>query len=202
MAHLGRADQETYERLPDQLEVREVRVTVRRPGARVRNLVVVTTLLDESVHPQADIADLYHRRWHVELDIRNIKQTLGMDILSCKTPEMIRKEVWTHFLGYNLVRRILAQAALAGACTPRQLSFAGAVQIWEAFRWFLTLSEGAERGLLMRVLMVAVATHRVGNRPGRVEPREVKRRHKVRLLTRTRAERRAELLRGLETQQN
>jgi hypothetical protein len=138
----------------------------------------------------------------VELDLRNIKQTLGMDILSCKTPEMIRKEVWAHLLGYNLVRKVLAQAALAGECTPRQLSFAGAVQIWEAFRWFLTLSGAGERQMLMRVLLVAVSTHRVGNRPNRVEPREVKRRKKVRLMTRPRAERRAELLRGLVGEQS
>jgi hypothetical protein len=195
-------DQETYECLPDQLEVREVQVTVREPGQRVRNLVVVTTLLDARFHPQGDIADLYHQRWHVELDLRNIKQTLGMDILSCKTPEMIRKEVWTHLLGYNLVRQVLAQAAVAGECAPRQLSFAGAVQIWEAFRWFLTLSVAGERGMLMRVVLVAVSTHRVGNRPNRVEPREVKRRKKVRLMTRPRAERRAELLRGLAAEQN
>jgi hypothetical protein len=190
-------DQESYDHLPNQLTVREVKVTVRQPGYRVRELVVVTTLLNADVHPQAEIADLYHWRWHVELDIRNIKQTLGMDILSCKTPEMIRKEVWTHLLAYNLVRKVLAQAALAGDYTPRQLSFAGAVQTWEAFRWLLGLSVGPLRRLLVRVLLGAVATQRVGNRPGRVEPREVKRRHKVRLLTRTRAERRAELLRGV-----
>jgi hypothetical protein len=188
-------DGETYEALPDQLEVREVRVTVRQPGARTRKLVVVTTL-HERVYSRADVADLYHQRWHVELDLRNLKQTLGMDILSCKTPEMVRKEVWAHLLAYNLVRKVLAQAALAGECTPRQLSFAGAVQTWEAFKWFLALSGPADRRQLVRVLLVAISTHRVGNRPGRVEPREVKRRRKVRLLTRPRATRRAELLRG------
>src|SRR5439155_21297778 len=160
------------------LRVREVQVTVRHPGYRVKRFVAATTLLDVGQHSSADIADLYHQRWHVELDIRNIKQTLGMDILSCKTPEMIRREVWAHLLAYNLVRKVLAQAALAGEVTPRQLSFAGAVQTLNAFRWLLAVGAGDNPGLLLRALLLAVATHRVGNRPGRVEPREVKRRHK------------------------
>src|SRR5262245_12563800 len=99
-----------------------------------------------------------------------------MDILSCKSPEMVRREVWAHLLAYNLARKVLAQAALAGGVTPRQLSFAGAVQTRNAFRWLLTLGAGPADGRLVAALLVAVATHRVGHRPGRVEPREVKRR--------------------------
>jgi hypothetical protein len=186
-------DAQTYQALPEALAVREVRVTVDRPGYRVRQLVVATTLTDASQYSATDIADLYHRRWHVELDIRAIKQTLKMDILSCKTPDMVRKEVWAHLLVYNLARKVLAQAALAGAVTPRQLSFAGAVQTLNAFRWLLALGAG-DPVQLVRALLVAVATHVVGNRPGRVEPREVKRRPKVKLLTKPRAQRRAELL--------
>jgi hypothetical protein len=171
-----------------------VRVRVDQPGSRVRQLTVVTTLLDASEYPRMEIADLYHRRWHVELDLRNLKTTLHMDVLSCKSPELIRKEIWAHLLAYNLLRKVLAQAALAGERTPRQLSFAGALQTWQGFRWLLVLAEGEGRPLLVRALLVAVASHRVGNRPGRVEPREVKRRRVVRLLMRTRQQRRAELL--------
>src|SRR5207247_9284331 len=144
----------------------------------VRQLVVATTLLEASQYSAAEVGDLYHQRWHVELDIRAIKQTLKMDILSCKTPEMVRKEVWAHLLAYNLVRKVLAQAAWAGEVTPRQLSFAGAVQTLNAFRWLLSVAGGEEGGRLVRALLLAVATHRVGNRPDRVEPREVKRRQK------------------------
>jgi DDE family transposase len=187
-------DEETYESLPGQLTVRQLRVRVDRPGCRVRQLVVATTLLDARAYPHADIADLYHRRWHVELDIRNLKVTLGMDVLSCKTPEMVRKEIWTHLLGYNLIRKVLAQAALAGQRTPRQLSFAGALQTWQAFRWLLVLELGDVRGAVVRALLLAVSTHAVGNRPDRVEPREVKRRPKGKRMTRPRAQRRAELL--------
>ena len=190
-------DEEMYQGLPEWLEVREVHVVVSQPGYRVKQLVVATTLTNAERYSAADIADLYHKRWHVELDIRNIKQTLGMDILSCKTPAMIRREVWAHLLAYNLVRKVLAQAALAGEVTPRQLSFAGAVQTVNAFRWLLVIGSIEESKRLVRVLLLAVATHRVGNRPGRVEPREVKRRRKVKLMMRPRAQRRAELRGGI-----
>jgi hypothetical protein len=109
---------------------------------------------------------------------------------------MVRKEVWMHWLGYNLARKVLAQAAAAGQVRPRQLSFAGAVQTLNAFRWLLTAGADDVGERLVRVLLLAVAAHRVGDRPGRVEPREVKRRQKVKLMTRPRAQRRAELLQG------
>jgi len=169
-------DQATYESLPDELTVREVRVTIETPGVRVRTLVVVTTLLDAKRYSRDDIGDLYHQRWHVELDIRSIKQTLGMDVLSCKTPEMLKREIWVHLLGYNMVRQVQVQTALAQGLRPRQLSFAGAVQTLNAFRWLLQCSEGERLQFACRVLYVAVATHRVGNRPDRVEPRRLKRR--------------------------
>ena len=191
-------DEQTYAELPDSLEMREVRVEVKQPGFRVRQLIVATRLTDATQYSAADVADLYHRRWHVELDLRAIKQTLQMDVLSCKTPAMIRKEIWAHLLAYNLVRKVLAQAALAGQVTPRQLSFAGAVQTLNAFRWLLVLGTGTDRGKVVQALLLAVATHAVGKRPGRVEPRKVKRRPKVKLMTKPRAQLRAELLKKAE----
>jgi hypothetical protein len=191
-------DKETYDELPASLEVREVRVVVNTPGFRVKQFVAVTTLLDAERYSAADVADLYHRRWHVELDIRAIKQTLRMDVLSCKTPEMIRREVWAHLLAYNLTRKVLAQAALAGQVTPRQLSFAGAVQTLNTFRCFLAVVAQQDGRCLVQAVLLAVATHVVGQRPGRIEPRQVKRRKKVKLLTKPRAQRRAELLKGRE----
>lgn len=169
-------DQATYESLPDELTVREVRVTVERPGVRVHTLVVVTTLLDAKRYGREDIADLYHRRWHVELDLRSIKQTLGMDVLSCKTPAMLERELWVYLLGYNLVRQVQVQTALAHGQCPRQLSFAGTVQTMNAFRWLLQCSAGERWQFACQVLSLAVVTHRVGNRPDRVEPRRLKRR--------------------------
>lgn len=175
-----------------------MRVRVTTPGYRVRDFVVATTLTDATHYSAVQIADLYQRRWHVELDIRVLKQTLGMDVLSCKTPALVRREVWAHLLAYNLTRKVLAQAALAGQVTPRQLSFAGAVQTLNAFRWWLAVGCGEDSARSVSALLLAVATHRVGNRPGRVEPRAVKRRRKVKLLTKPRAQRRAELLKQAE----
>jgi hypothetical protein len=188
-------DQATYESLPKELTLREVRVTVQTPGVRVRSLVVVTTLLDAKEYDREDIADLYHQRWHVELDIRSIKQTLGMDVLTCKTPEMLERELWVYLLGYNLVRQVQVQTALAQRRQPRQLSFAGTVQTLNAFRWLLQCSEGERLQFACQVLYVAVATHRVGDRPNRVEPRRLKRRkQKYPYLRVPRAQARAALL--------
>jgi len=190
-------DEDTYQQIPQTLTIREVRVTVSRPGHRTRSIVVCTTLLDAEQYAKEAIADLYDQRWHVELDIRAIKQTLQMDILSCKTPEMVRKEIWMHLLAYNLTRKVMAQAALLGQVRPRQLSFAGAVQTLNAFRWLLLLSAAERQAELGRILCLALKTHEVGNRPGRCEPRKVKRRPKPHpRLMRPRAEERARLKEG------
>jgi Transposase DDE domain len=186
-----------YDALPDFLEMREVRFRTERPGYRTREVVVATTLLDAAAYPKADIAELYGHRWQAELDIRAIKQVLGMDVLSCKTPEMVRKEAWTRLLAYNLARRALAQAAAASKDGPRGLSLSGAVQALCAFRWLLLLGDDARRGAVAQALLSALRTHQVGKRPGRVEPRKTKRRPRpARLLTRPRAEERERLLGG------
>jgi hypothetical protein len=185
----------SYAALPAELTLREVRVVIATPGVRTRVLTIATTLLDGDIYHREDIADLYHQRWHVELDIRNMKQTLSMGILSCQTPEMLAKELWVHLLGYNLVRQSMAAAARVAGVAPRQLSFAGAVQTLEAFRWLLQCSAGEAFAFACRVLYLAVGTHRVGDRADRVEPRRVKRRVQLYpLLNQPRQEARAALL--------
>jgi hypothetical protein len=160
----------------------------------VKELILATTLLDESAYAKEAIADLYHDRWHAELDLRTLKSYLGMEMLRCRSPEMARKEVWGHLLAYNLVRKVQAQAGQRKGLSPRSLSFAGAMQALHAFRWVLLFVE-EKRGLLLGCLLEVVAQHRVGNRPDRYEPRKVKRRWKTyRLLKRPRAEERAALL--------
>ena len=186
---------ELYASLPDTLTVREVRFRTETPGCRSESIIVATTLLDAEEYAKNDIEDLYHMRWHVELDIRAIKQTLKMEHLSCKTPAMVRRELWVHWLGYNLVRKVMAQAAWERGLQPRQISMAGALQTLEAFRWFLLGVKEEKRAMLLRVLAVAIGSHQVGHRPGRCEPRCVKRRPKpYPLLKKPRAEARAELL--------
>jgi putative transposase len=190
-------DQEDYERLPATLAVREVRTQVSQPGYRVRELVVVTTLRDAEQYSKAELTDLYHERWHVELDIRSIKCTLGMERLRCRTPFMVRKEIWAYWLGYNLVRKVSAQAALERGLHPRQISLTATKQAVVEAWMQLTLGSQVRRLALGRTLLAALGKEEVGDRPGRCEPRAVKRRPKPhRLLTKPRAQARADLLRA------
>jgi hypothetical protein len=157
---------EQFAAFPEALTVREVKVEGR---------VLVTTLLDHREVSKGELDELYGQRWHVELDLRNIKTTLGMDVLSCQTPQMIEKELWVHLLAYNLIRLLMAQAAVSAEVNPRQLSFKHTVQMW---------TEWISRGLLNEparhcsVLFRLIAQPRVGHRPGRIEPRMKKRRPK------------------------
>jgi hypothetical protein len=188
-------DEDVYAALPATLEVREVRTQVRRPGYRVRELVVVTTLCDAATCGKDGITDLYHERWHVELDIRSIKQSLGMETLRCLSPFMVEKELWAYWLGYNLVRKVSSQAALERGMHPRQMSFTATKQaVLEAWGQ-LTLGSRGQRLALGRALLAALGREEVGDRPGRCEPRALKRRPKPhKLLTKPRREARAELL--------
>jgi Transposase DDE domain len=187
-------DPVSYAAVPDTLTVRELRVHVAKPGYRVKELVLVTTLGDATRYAKETLADLYHERWHAELDLRAIKSYLGMEMLRCQSPAMARKEVWMHLLAYNLVRKVQAQTAQQKGLTPRGLSFAGTQQALEACRWALLLVP-EQRALLLDCLWDIVAQHRVGNRPDRCEPRKVKRRWKTYgLLQKPRAQERAALL--------
>jgi hypothetical protein len=190
-------DDATYATMPATLEVREIRKTVDIPGFRVKQLHVITTLLDAAAYPEEDITDLYHQRWQVELDIRAIKATLKMDELRCLTPFMVEKELWAHFLAYNLVRKVAAQAAALRGVWPRQVSFAASQDAVLAAWSKLTEATAADRRAVAEVLLRGLGKEKVGHRPNRCEPRAKKRRPKnLKLLTKPRAEARAELLAG------
>jgi hypothetical protein len=190
-------DQATYDRMPLTLQVREIYVQVNQPGFRVRSLVVVTTLTKAEEVTREDIAELYHQRWLVELDIRAIKISLSMDVLRCKTPEMVRKEIWTCLLAYNLIRQSMLQAAMLteGKLSPRQLSFTAAMQkIAASWGTIMVVSE-AVAVTLIDVHLSDMAKNIVGDRPDRIEPRKIKRRPKPhKLLMEPRAQARAALL--------
>lgn len=177
--------QADYDQAPATLKVREFQA-----GGKI----MVTTFLCPKENPKAVLATLYRGRWHVELDIRNIKTTLGMEKLRCKTPEMAVKELWAYLLAYNLIRLLMAQAALLADQIPRQLSFKHTVQIWIAWQ---QRSGSAQDGVCIRALLVLIAQPRVGLRPGRVEPRALKRRpKKFPLLTKPRPAAREEVLKN------
>jgi len=168
---------EQYRRYPKTLLMRQVSVDARDEDNRVEQFKVVTTILDASVGG-GQIGDLYERRWDGEVDIRSIKSTMKMDVLRCKTPEMVRKEIWAHLLAYNLLRTVMAVAASEAAAEPRSISFKGAKQAVTAFAPKLEAARPEQRAGLVDAMLQAVAYHRVGDRPGRWEPRARKRRPK------------------------
>jgi hypothetical protein len=191
-------DQETYDRLPQQLEVREVEVNVDVPGFRTDSLIIVTSLLDPKEYSRDDLAALYRRRWGVELHLRDIKTAMQLDVLRCKTPAMVRQELWTGLLVYNLIRQSMLQSALEADRLPDELSFTATMQML-ANTWLTAAVVGDEdrdaAESLVRLRVLHGGSHRVGNRPDRVEPRAVKRRPKPHpLLTAPRAQARAELV--------
>jgi hypothetical protein len=174
-------DWQSLKSLPEFLSIRETRVRVEQPGFRCRAIIAATTLLDADEVPASDLAELYRARWNAELDLRSLKQTMQMDILRCKTPELVRKEIWTHILAYNLIRTIIAQAASQHGVQPRSISFKGTVQTLEAFQPLIAFQgecNSAHRQSLYQKLLDAIAAHRVADRPDRFEPRQRKRRQK------------------------
>jgi hypothetical protein len=171
-----------YAVVPERLTVRELYV-----GGKI----LVTTFLCPKETPKGMLKALYWRRWNVELDIRNIKTTLGMEQLRCRTPEMARKELWVYLLAYNLIRLLMAQAALLADQVPRQLSFKHTVQVWISWH---QRGGGSYDGIVMHGLLLLIAEPRVGLRPGRIEPRQLKRRLKTfPLMTKPRREAREEV---------
>ncbi len=167
---------EGYEQIPETMTLREIRFQVTVPNRRTEALTVVTSLTDPKVYSKGDIAGLYGYRWSAELDIRDIKQTLGLDHVRCKTPDMVRRELWVTLLAYNLVRKLIATAAAVHVKQPRQLGFTLACQTILS-SWML-VATGACRDVrqLWRMALERVAAHEVANRPGRIEPRVIKRR--------------------------
>jgi hypothetical protein len=174
-------DWQTLKLLPERLTIRETHVRIQQPGFRCRSMIVVSTLLDAKAVTASDLAELFRARWNAELDLRSLKQTMQMDILRCKTPELVRKEIWTHILAYNLIRTMMAQAATKHRIEPRTISFKGTIQTLEAFQPIFAIQgdrDGAHRRNLYQQFLEAVATHRVADRPDRFEPRLRKRRPK------------------------
>ena len=185
--------EEEYQQLPNELTLREIGIDLPQRGGAGGRVAVATTLLDAEVYARDDIAELYKWRWQVEVDLRHLKATMKMRDLSCKTPEGVARELWTHALGYNLVRKVMAQAALYqrpskrpsrqrraaatyGPLTPRQISFKAALrQIQANAETLSTATPEQYKETAQRVLMT-LASKRVGARPGRQEPRAIKRR--------------------------
>lgn len=180
-----------WEKLPDELVLRQIKVTVSNPGFRTQELYIITTLLDPAQYPAKELAELYFKRWDVELLFRDIKTTMGMDILRCQTPEMIRKEILMYFIAYNCVRRLMYEAAEEADLEVRVVSFKGSLQALRNWEPHLNQAKfgRAESFRLISDLYDAMTNAPIRQRPGRSEPRCTKRRPKTyQLLTAPRHE--------------
>ena len=178
-----------FRSLPDTLLVRQVEIRVRRPGFRTRRILLATTLLDPQRYPKSALADLYLRRWRAELFLRDIKTTLGADVLRGQSPAMVRRELWMHLIAYNLVRSLMLRAARLHHADPSRLSFKGTLDTLRTWAPVLAQATGTPNQLdaLLDAMLLYIATDPVPHRPHRIEPRARKRRPKnYPLLTRPR----------------
>jgi hypothetical protein len=178
-----------WDQLPQSLTLRMLRIQIDVPGFRTESIVGVTTLTDPDRYPAEELAKLYLRRWSVELFFRDIKITLGMDVLRCRTPEMVRKEIALHVITYNLLRGLMQQAAALYDIDLTRLSFKGSVDTLRQWTDIFNAahSQPREQRRLFDQLLQILADDIVPYRPKRSEPRVRKRRPKnYRLMTRPR----------------
>ena len=168
-----------WKRIPAELSVRVVRFTLAVPGFRVQSVTLVTTLLDPVAYPAQELARLYARRWQIELWFRDVKTSMGMEVLRCKSPRMAHKELEMFFIAYNLIRCLMGQAALVNHVRVERLSFKGTVDAVRQFNAAIAQarSKKKQNQLIARLLEV-IARDQVPDRPGRRQPRAVKRRPK------------------------
>ena len=161
-------EQATYDIYPETIEIREFKIAGR---------IIITTLLDCKKYTKKVLATIYLSRWQVEINIKSIKDIMGMNILSCKTPEMVRKEIGIHFLAYNIIRIIMAEACSKYGSNPNCVSFKGTIQLLNACMPYFIQGQ-ISNDVLYDFMLRSLVKNKVGNRPGRCEPRVVKRRSK------------------------
>jgi hypothetical protein len=162
-----------FNAMPETLCVREFVIEIDGREGGKEKAIVVSTIADPTV-PQKELSDLYWRRWNCEVDLRSLKHSLHMDVLRSKTPDMVRKEIFAHILAWNLLRGVMTESAKRTGAMPRQLSVKGTMQAVESFTPAMMSTGPCDA--LYNAFLTTVSAHRVGNRPGRLEPRYKKRR--------------------------
>jgi len=176
-----------WQALPDRLRLRQIKVSVDQPGFRTSSFYLITTLLDADTYSANSLADCYYQRWQVELFFRDLKTSMGMDILRCKTPEMIGKEILMHMIVYNCVRRMIYESAAQQDTAFERISFKACLQALR--QWVMNLDQRKNQRQLLAELQQSIGGKIVPLRPGRREPRAVKRRPKpYQLMTKPRHE--------------
>jgi hypothetical protein len=170
---------EDFSKLPEGLTVRIIKVRITARGMRTRSVVLVTTLLDPVTYPAAEVALLYLQRWRMELTLRDLKSVMKMDVLRCKSPEMVHKEILMHLIAHNLLRLLMQEAALVWSVSLHRISYKGALDTLRGYLQVIGCSQKPRqaRRIYSRML-AAIAAEQIPERPGRREPRAVKRRPK------------------------
>ncbi|MEA5596867.1 IS4 family transposase [Rivularia sp. UHCC 0363] len=183
-----------FDALPQTITVREIYYYIFIPGFRTERVSLITTLLDKRTYSTLEIIGLYSKRWDVELDLRHLKTTLGMDVLRCKTPSMVRKEIYVHLLAYNLLRSLMWSSGTIYGTPPLRLSLQGTRHHFNNFIPQLLVGSTQKRLQIYSTLLKIIAHKAVPERPGRCEPRVRKRRPKAYpLMTKPRHELRTKL---------
>ncbi|WP_375478462.1 IS4 family transposase [uncultured Nostoc sp.] len=183
-----------FDILPPSITVREIYYYIVIPGFRTKRVSLITTLLDKVTYSTLDIVGLYDQRWDVELNLRHLKTTLGMDVLRCKTPSMVRKEIYVYLLAYNLLRSLMWSAATTYGTPALRLSLQGTRHHLNNFIPQLLAAASTKRLQIYRTLLKVIVHKTVSDRPGRSEPRVRKRRPKAYpLMTKPRHELRKQL---------
>ena len=155
-------DVQVFKNKPKTITIRELKV-----GGKI----LITTMLCNKVFKAKTIRDLYKNRWQIEVDFRNIKSTLGLKSFSCKTPDMIMKELWVYLLAYNLIRTIILDSSQFNKITPREISFKHTIQLVERYMYMTSNNK------IYYKLLFLISRKIIGNREGRIEPRAIKKRH-------------------------
>jgi hypothetical protein len=170
--------QEEFAELPHQVRVREVHLLIRQKGFRPKEIIVVTTLVNAKVYTKAKLAQLYQWRWQVEVGLRHVKTTLGMEMLRGKTPDMVRKEIYVHLMAYNLLRTVMWQAGKKAGVCPVRISLQGTRQHLGHFCPEFYKAGAKKRWQLYSTLLTVVTDKLLPERPYRYEPRLKKQRPK------------------------
>lgn len=170
---------EEFAALPDLIQVREVHLLIQHKGFRTKEIILVTTLVDSKIYTKTKLAQLYKFRWEVEVDLRHVKTTLGMEMLRGKTPEMVRKEIFVHLIAYNLLRALMWESAHNVGVSPLKVSLQGTRQHLKNFLSQFADAKPKKRHRLYQILLQVVSHKLVPHRPERFEPRLKKLRPKA-----------------------
>ena len=174
--HTGWLESKDFERTPKTIKLRESIITVKRKGFRDMKVKLISTLTDFKKYKKKDIANLYLKRWNIELDFRILKRDLGLEYLKCKSPNMVEKEIWAHFIVYNLVRRTMLTSSKKAGIQPREISFKLALQIYSSMRSPINPLDNHSQRTYENLLNDCLASKPIPKRPGRHEPRARKKR--------------------------